>query len=235
MNYFKIIGNYLVKSIIAVLLVIMLYLIIAFILTIIPVNTNFKETKKGKEIFISTNGVHTNIILPAKTESFNWNEFLRLNTDCKYIAFGWGDEEFYLNTPTWDDLKISTAFKAGFLPTKTIMQIYCMKNEPYETESTIKISISNKQFNKITNFVKNSFKLDSNKLIIKVKPNNKFYFKEQFYRANGTYSVFNTCNNWTNRALKQAGVKNAVWAPFDKSVMYHLKKTDSLQINFASS
>lgn len=36
------------------------------------------------------------------------------NTDFNYIAFGWGDKGFYLDTPTWADLKFSTAFKAAF-------------------------------------------------------------------------------------------------------------------------
>lgn len=36
------------------------------------------------------------------------------STDFNYIAFGWGDKGFYLDTPTWADLKFSTAFKAAF-------------------------------------------------------------------------------------------------------------------------
>jgi len=224
MKFMRIILNYFVKSTAIILFSVVLFFLIAFVLTIIPTNSNFKETKNGISIFISTNGVHTNILLPAKTENFNWLEFLQLKNNCKYIAFGWGDEEFYLNTPTLKDLKLSTAFKAGFLPTKTIMQIYCIKNKPLESEKIIKITLNNKQFNKINNFVKNSFKLDNNKSVIKVEANNKFYFKEQFFEAKGTYSIFNNCNNWTNRALKQAEIKNSIWTPFDKSVMYHITK-----------
>ena len=224
MNFLKTTGNYLAKTIIIILLIVVSYFLFALILTLIPVNSNFKETKNGQEIFISTNGVHTNIILPAKSEYFNWLEFLKTNKDCKYIAFGWGDEEFYLNTPTWDDLKLATAFKAGFWPTRTIMQVYYINNEPDETENTIKLSLNEEQFLKISSFVRNTFEIDSTGLVIKVEPNNKFYFREQFYKAKGTYSIFNTCNNWTNRGLKQAGIKNSVWASFDKSVTYHLRE-----------
>ena len=29
-----------------------------------------------------------------------------------YVAFGWGDRAFYLETPQWRDMKVATAFKA---------------------------------------------------------------------------------------------------------------------------
>ncbi|MBN1252341.1 MAG: DUF2459 domain-containing protein [Bacteroidales bacterium] len=224
MNILKFILHLAVKIIIAFLLAIFLYFFSAFILTFIPVNSNYKESDNGNNIFVSTNGVHTNIILPSKSKYFNWNEFLNLKSECKYIAFGWGDEEFYLNTPTWDKLKFSTAFKAGFSPTKTIMQTYIIKYEPVTNKSTIKISLTDKQFNEITNFVKSSFILNSNKSVIKIEPNNNFYSKAYFYKAVGRYSIFNTCNNWTNRGLKKAGIKNSVWTPFDISVMHYIKK-----------
>jgi len=35
-----------------------------------------------------------------------------------------------------------------------------------------------------------------------------------FFEAAGTYSLFNTCNNWTSQALKQAGIGTHLWTPF---------------------
>jgi len=212
------------RSIVYLVIGVLLYLFFAVLLAIIPVNSEFIESDGGTEIFISTNGVHTNIILPAKTNAIKWNDFLEIKENYEYFAFGWGDKEFYLNTPSWDDLKISTAFKAAFLPTQTIMQVYSYNSKPKESERVIKIILNDKQFLKICNYVAQSFKQNGKNQIVKVSPSNKYSFKEKFYLANGTYSIFNTCNNWVNTGLKQAGVKNALWAPFDKSVMYHLRK-----------
>ena len=36
------------------------------------------------------------------------------DSTAEYLAFGWGDKGFYLDTPEWSDLKASTAFKAAF-------------------------------------------------------------------------------------------------------------------------
>jgi len=202
----------------------LLYLLLAVLFTLIPVNSGFLESKEGTEIFINTNGVHTNIVLPAKTEILDWNTYLQLKEHYKYLAFGWGDKDFYLNTPSWEDLKLSTAFKAAFVPTKTIMQVYGYSYKPKESKTIIKLKLNDEQFQKINDFVIQSFERDVNNQITEIKANNKYYFKEKFYLAKGTYSLFKNCNNWTNKGLKQAGIKNALWAPFDKSVMYHLKK-----------
>ena len=224
MKFIKTASKLIIKSFIFLVIVILLYFSLVVLFTLIPVNSDFKESKEGAGIFISTNGVHTNIILPAKTEFFNWNKYLTINEGYEYFAFGWGDKEFYLNTPTWDDLKLSTAFKAAFLPTKTIMQVYGYPYKPKESETIIKLKLNDEQIQKLNVYVLESFNQTEGGEIIEINPNNKYSFKENFYLAKGTYSLFKTCNNWTNKGLKQAGIKNALWAPFDKSVMYHLKK-----------
>jgi len=201
---------------------IFLYLLLAILLTFIQRNSNYKQAKTGTEVFVSTNGVHTNIVLPHKNNQFDWNQYLKISNEYKYLAFGWGDREFYMNTPTWSDLKFTTAFKAAFLPTKTIMQVYGYQKAPKENENTVRLILNEEQFIKLSKYVLQSFQEDKKNQIIEIRPNKNYYFRVKFYPAKGTYSIFKTCNNWTNRGLKQAGIKNALWAPFDKSVMYHL-------------
>ena len=40
-----------------------------------------------------------------------------------------------------------------------------------------------------------------------------------FYGARGTYSAVATCNEWTGRALRQAGVRVGAWTPFPVTVL----------------
>ena len=40
-----------------------------------------------------------------------------------------------------------------------------------------------------------------------------------FYDARGTYSAIGTCNEWTGRALRHAGVRVGAWTPFPATVM----------------
>jgi hypothetical protein len=39
--------------------------------------------------------------------------------------------------------------------------------------------------------------------------------KDDFYKANGRYSLFKTCNSWVNLGFKESGLKACLWTPFD--------------------
>ena len=107
------------KSLLLVLSLVILYLISAFLLSRITVKKEV-NSKEEVAIFILTNGVHTDLVVPSRSEQIDWPEFLQypneISTDSAYayLAMGWGDKGFYLETPTWADLKASTAFKAAF-------------------------------------------------------------------------------------------------------------------------
>jgi uncharacterized protein (TIGR02117 family) len=45
---------------------------------------------------------------------------------------------------------------------------------------------------------------------------------DMFYESPGGYSVFLTCNEWTGRALRAAGVRTGLWTPFAQSIMWRL-------------
>ncbi len=217
------IASIILKIIIGFVLLIIVYLLVAIVLALIPVNSDFQNKASETEIYISSNGVHTNIIVPSQSQAFNWNNLLKLNNNCKYIAFGWGDKEFYMNTPNWSDIKLSTAFKAAFLPTDAVLQIYCIDERPETSKNTIKINLSQNQLNQLNAYIYQSFVLDGSLNPIKIEPEKISNSNLLYFEANGKYSLLFTCNNWTSRGLKKVGVKNSLWAPFDKSVLFYLK------------
>jgi len=95
-----------------------LYLLIGFLLSKITVHDE-PDSPKQIAIYILTNGVHTDIVMPVKTRLIDWSELVKhqhtkaANKTYKYVAMGWGDKGFYLQTPTWGDLKFSVAIKAA--------------------------------------------------------------------------------------------------------------------------
>jgi uncharacterized protein (TIGR02117 family) len=221
-KFIKKIVSWALKFLAVVVSCIILYLIIALILTFIPENSSFKESKKGTAIYVSSNGVHIDLILPSKCKFCGWTHQLDENNSYNYLAFGWGDRDFYMNTPAWSDLKIATALKAAFIPTRTVIQVYGLKKTPSISKNTRKINLSDKQLEVLSNYIYHTFQLNDEEKVVELFPEiveSGFY---KYYKAKGNYSLLFTCNNWVNRGLKKAGVKNAVWAPFDKSVLYHL-------------
>jgi uncharacterized protein (TIGR02117 family) len=49
---------------------------------------------------------------------------------------------------------------------------------------------------------------------------------DRFYVSNGRYHCFNTCNQWTGRGLKSAGVPTGIWTPLKPQVLYWLPTVD---------
>jgi uncharacterized protein (TIGR02117 family) len=213
----------------SILSVIALYFVFALFLTLIPVNNSFKPAESGVKIFVQSNGVHTDLILPVKTNICDWaqkidpEDFEINNRPFKYISFGWGDKGFYLNTPTWADLKFSTAFNAMFLGGPSCMHVYYETEKPDLNERSREIKISEEQYKTLVKFIDASFQKDKDSSYILIPGHHYSGTNDNFYEGNGSYYFYKTCNVWTNSGLKEAGVKTAVWAPFDKSVLYHLK------------
>ena len=222
MKFARKIVSWILKCLAGIISLVILYLITAFILTFIPENSDFKESKDGTVVYVSSNGVHINLIIPSKSFFYDWANQFDSNNSYKYLAFGWGDEDFYINTPTWPDLKVSTALKAAFIPTPTVIQVYGLRTAPTISKHTRKLSLSNTQLKLLSDYIYNSFQMDENGMAMELFPEIVEYSSYNYFKAKGKYSLFFTCNNWASRGLKKAGVKNAVWAPFDKSVLHHL-------------
>lgn len=207
----------------------MVYKVLVLILGLVPVNRKFVEVDKGIEIFVGTNGVHTNIVVPVKNRHIDWRDqlplhhFSNVSSDYNFMSIGWGDKGFYIHTPTWADLKLSTAIKALFLPSDAAMHITYLSGAPTDRVNYIRIKISDEQYQKLIDYIIPYFKMSTN-YTFELIPGAGYNYNDNFYEAHGSYNLFNTSNNWTNRGLKKIGVRTALWSPLDKPIMYQLKK-----------
>ena len=215
------------RIILVLILLIGLYFLSAFVLSRITVKKE-ENSAIDLSIYIKTNGVHTDIVLPVKNEQIDWSNEIKFDntvskdTSAQFVALGWGDKGFYLETPTWGELKFSTAFKAAFaLSTAAIHATFYKAMNP--GEDCVKIDISKQQYARLIKYIKNSFKLDSLGKIINIKTNANYGNDDAFYEAGGSYSLFHTCNTWTNNGLKSCGQKACLWTPFGSGIFYQYR------------
>jgi uncharacterized protein (TIGR02117 family) len=202
-----------------------LYFVSAFMLSLITLNSVDPDPANEVTVFLRSNGVHTDIAVPVKNAIKDWSSEIRYShtkasdSSAAYIAFGWGNKDFYLNTPEWSDLKFSTAFKAAFHIGETAMhtQFY---GQLYESGRCRKIQMSNTEYRKLAGYISDSFARDKNGSV-QLIPGRHYNENDAFYEANGKYDLFNTCNSWTNGALKVSGQKAAVWALTDTALLHH--------------
>lgn len=201
-----------------------LYLLSAYALSHISIA---KEPGSSPDvaIYILTNGVHTDVVLPLRNRQIDWSREVKFqntvskDTTAQYMAFGWGDKGFYLNTPTWSQLKFSVAFKAATgLSTSAIHATFYKKM--IESAACKKIMISNAQYARLVAYVQHSFKTDSAGHFMNIPTHANYNNDDAFYDAHRRYNLFYTCNTWANNALKAAGQKACVWTPVDKGIFY---------------
>jgi uncharacterized protein (TIGR02117 family) len=226
MNTIKQTLKFLFKSIIFTTIFVLVYILCGLGLSKISVNENISQ-KKEVEIFIKTNGVHTDIVVPIQNEIKDWRKEIKFShtksqdSIMNYLAFGWGDKGFYLDTPEWADLKFSTAFKAATGLSTTAMHTTFYKTM-IENESCKKVIISQENYQKLVNYISNSFLRDS-KQQVQWLSGHSYSKNDAFYNANGRYSLFKTCNSWANSSLKESNQKAAFWTPYDGGIFCHYK------------
>lgn len=181
------------------------------------------DTREEVAIYILTNGVHTDIVVPARSEQMDWTQKIRYahtvaaDSTYEYLAMGWGDKGFYLETPTWADLKASTAFNAAFGLSTTAIHTTYYRRLP-ENEHCKKIMISKPQFARLTSYLTNSFQQDADGQVMPIATNAQYGKTDAFYEAKGRYSMLHTCNTWANNGLKHSGLRCCLWTPFDTGI-----------------
>ncbi len=194
-----------------VLLIPIIYLVISLLLSSITIDRKDSETARTKTIYLNTNGVHLDVILLKKDINVELLKSINHSKTENYISFGWGDENFYINTPTWSDLTFNNAFTALFLRSSALMHVTRYK---HEQSNWMAIEINEKEFQKLNKYLLNTFKTDNNgnKILLKDKG---YSNQDDFYKASGSYSCFKTCNSWVNSGFKESGLKSCLWTPFD--------------------
>jgi uncharacterized protein (TIGR02117 family) len=215
--------KYLGYLVLSFALIVLSYGSMAFIVSAITVNEQAKDTGEEVEIFLLSNGVHADVVVPVKNEYMDWSKKIKFehtrsgDTLLSYLGFGWGDKGFYLHTPQWSDLKFSTAFKALFYLGTSAMHTTFYK-QVKEGEQCRKIKISKEEYLQLITYIRASFKEDDNANVMQLKGYSYGKY-DAFYEAHGVYSLFYTCNTWTNNALKHCGQRACLWTPFDHTIL----------------
>ena len=200
------------------ILFVLLYFCFYWILSSLTTSPKAACSEPKQTIYASTNGVHMDLIFHRDLLSPQLLAELEIETNDEYIAIGWGDKGFYLDTPTWAELKISTAINAGFLLSETVMHVthYAALSDKWYP-----ILICPTGLDDMKKFIFDSFSRNAEGKIQKIDGEG-YTSQDFFYKAVGSYTCFYTCNIWVNQALKKGQIKTAIWSPFDKGIIKHL-------------
>ncbi|PHI20423.1 TIGR02117 family protein [Lewinellaceae bacterium SD302] len=202
------------------IILIVIYLLAAFLLPMISVDAEPVTDTKNKTAYLDGNGVHVDLIFPAVELDPGFLDSITVSPDTKYVAFGWGDQGFYLNTPTWGELKFSTAFVAAFLKSPTAMHL----TDHFSTQDDWRVlSLTETQQQELLDYLKTGFARDESGRI-RLIPDAGYGEHDRFYHGTGHYHAFNTCNTWVNNGLKKIGLRTAIWAVQEDGILRYFPK-----------
>ncbi len=154
-------------------------------------------------IYLVSHGWHAGIVLRrAAIPGGVWpasGDFL----DAQYLEVGWGDMDYY-QTP---DPPIGFILKAVLLPTASVLHIVGFSGTVpvyFPFSEIIGIELSSAGFEHLSRTIAESFARDETGNAKSLGPG--LYRNSRFYLAREKYHLFNTCNVWTARALRAAGL-----------------------------
>jgi uncharacterized protein (TIGR02117 family) len=212
---------------------VLLYVAAALIGAWIPDNGDFVPKANGIEVYIYSGDIHSDVILPLVNDQKDWRENFPLSSfasdrqDFTHISFGWGSREFYLDTPTWNDLEVSTALNVLLTPSESVVHVEMVQLQPVISSSLMKTKITEQQYRDMVKFVQASFDRNSGVPSSELKPtpiaDAGYNDRDNFYPAVGSYHLFRTCNCWAGDALRASGIKVGKFTPLPKSVFWHLE------------
>lgn len=123
--------------------------------------------------------------------------------DAEYLEVGWGDMNYY-QTP---NAHIGLILKAALLPSASVLHIVGFSG-PVQTyfphSEIIEIELSSAGFGQLSRTIAASFATNNAGDIISL--GRGLYGNSHFYQSNESYHLFNTCNVWTARTLRAAGL-----------------------------
>jgi uncharacterized protein (TIGR02117 family) len=191
------------------MLKIVIFPIIFFFFHTSPLLVKEKQNKNDltgkKEIHLIKQYWHTAIVIDNNDIDPEILPEVEYFNDFSLLDFGWGDEEFYQH-PGFDS---GLAFKALFYATPSTLRVEGIRisKDTYFniSEIVVRILVTEEQLNKIVNFISSTFYRFNN--------GSSVILSEQglgriiFFKANGNYHLFNTCNTWLASCLASAGLK----------------------------
>ena len=174
-----------------------------------------------RHILVLKNPIHTDIAIPvddAVRERFHFLVAAGIPADIaevRYIVFGWGGRAFYLETPTWSELKAVPVMKALTLDT-SVMHVDVAGDITQTHPDVAGFDVGEDRFAALLDFIAASFQQGPNGPVL--VENAAYSSFDRFYEANGHFNALVGCNTWTAAALRTAGLRTGWWNPLPASL-----------------
>lgn len=187
-------------------------------------------------VYLISNGWHVWLALPLDQQAGRpggetWREWLGQppnppspeSAAASYVAFGWGDRDFYLATRRPADLRPDLAIAALLGRGPAAMHVmHIPEPDPASGSSghnrIRRLDVDMLQYHALAAYIRAGFDAgpqDGPQPIAGAG----FAKNDAFYEAIGRYSPIRTCNEWIGAGLRAASLPAGWWTPFPFGLM----------------
>lgn len=170
----------------------------------------------SREILVLSNPIHTDIVLPLDGDVVGaFGDLIAAGSpldhpDARYVVFGWGGRSFYIETPTWGDLKPLPVLKALTLDS-SVLHVDVAAQIDLDAPGVQRFSTDEEGMDRLMDFIRAT--LVSSDGAVQPIEGASYGATDMFYEANGSFNVLAGCNTWTAAALRTADVRTGWWTP----------------------
>lgn len=174
------------------------------------------EGPRNRQILVLSNPIHTDIAIPIddgirQRFSFLLRDGMPLDAPgARWLLFGWGGRAFYIETPTWSQLKLVPLLK-GLTVDAAAMHVEVAGELDLASPSVAAYEITAPGFERLLGHIRSTFVEESGEPVL--IPGAAYGDTDNFYEAKGVFSALLGCNTWTARGLRAAGLRTGWWNP----------------------
>jgi uncharacterized protein (TIGR02117 family) len=147
----------------------------------------------GKHTGIVVNRVDLVALLPSLAKDIGHDG---------YVEIGWGEERYYqAGTGT-----LSLALRAALWPNTSVLQLVAFPGLPgshFTQAEIVELPVDEAGYAAALAFVAGTFTRAPDGVPIRLGP--ALYGEGWFYRAEGSFHLFNNCNSWVAKAIEATG------------------------------
>ncbi|MBI3434233.1 MAG: DUF2459 domain-containing protein [Proteobacteria bacterium] len=172
------------------------------------------------DIYVVSHGYHSGIALPRASMAQFANTqgraaLIAVATrfgDYPWLEFGRGEEEFYRRVASIADLRPGLALRALFFPgNEAVVHVVGLAAPPrrmFPRAQIVRVGLSEQGLARMLAMLDAAFMRGGDGRILG-DLGRGLYGPSLFYRASGTFNLFELCNHWVARLLDAAGVATA--------------------------
>ncbi|AAL43388.1 TIGR02117 family protein [Agrobacterium fabrum] len=171
---------------------------------------------KDREILLLSNPIHTDIALPVDDDlrrvfaELQEGGIAVNHPAAATLVFGWGGRSFYIQTPTWADLKPMPVLRS-FTLDSSVMHVDVTGDFPADLAGVKRLRISEAGYQRLIAGISASFVRQDGR--VQLVPGVAYGLTDAFFEANGWFNALAGCNTWSAAMLRQAGIRTGWWTP----------------------